>query len=68
VDVADGHDRRATKDAVDQDVEQVPLERDELVDDRKSDCTGGGDQQEEQQASEDVTLSSSRRSGLFMRP
>ena len=53
VDVADGHDRRPTKDAVDQDVEQIPVERDQLVNDYEHDCTGSGGQQEQQQASED---------------
>lgn len=46
VDVADGHDRSGTKHAVDQNVDQVPCERDELVDDHKSGCTDGADKQE----------------------
>jgi hypothetical protein len=47
---------------------RFPLERDELVDDRKCDCTGGGDQQEEQQASEDGHCLFLTPLRLFMRP
>src|SRR3954453_498265 len=53
VDVADGHDTCDTQNAVDQRVEQLRLERMELVGHHECDCADSGDPQEEHQASDD---------------